>query len=113
VHINTTPTTQRKTAPPPVLLRWNTIALLAVLCIAAMLPDVAMAAVWDSTANKVLAIFTGGMTRTIAIICVIACGIAALAGKLSWEWVVKIVIGLVLIFGGTAIVDYFIGGFGT
>jgi type IV secretion system protein VirB2 len=41
---------------------------------------------------------------------VIACGIAALAGKLSWDWAIKIIVGIVLIFGSVAIVDYIIAG---
>jgi len=74
----------------------------------ALMPGLALAAPWDSAASNVLAIFTGGLARTIAIIAVIACGIAAVAGKLSWDWAIKIIIGLVLIFGATAVVDYII-----
>ncbi len=85
------------------------IAMVGVLSIA---PDLAMAAPWDSAAGQVLSMFTGGMARTIAIIAVIACGIASLAGKLSWDWAIKIVIGIILIFGGAPIVDYFISGTG-
>ena len=73
-----------------------------------LMPEMAMAAPWDSAATNVLAIFTGGLTRTIAIIAVIACGIAGIAGKLSWDWAIKIIIGIVLIFGSAAIVDYVI-----
>ncbi len=65
---------------------------------------------WDSTATKILDIFTGGLTRTFAIIAVIASGIAAIAGKLSWDWTIKIVVGIVLIFGSASIVDYVIAG---
>lgn len=75
----------------------------------ALMPGAAMAAPWDSVATSVLEIFTGGLTRTIAIIAVIAMGIAAMAGKLSWDWAIKITVGIVLIFGSTAIVDYIIG----
>jgi type IV secretory pathway VirB2 component (pilin) len=71
-------------------------------------PSVAHADPWDSVATKVLSIFTGGITRTFAIIAVIACGIAALAGKLSWDWAIKIIVGIVLIFGSTAFVDFLI-----
>lgn len=60
---------------------------------------------WDGAADWVLASLNGGLTRTIAIICVIACGIAAWAGKLSIDWAVKIVIGIVFVFGAAAIVD--------
>jgi len=74
----------------------------------ALAPQLAMAAPWDSAASSVLAIFTGGLARTLAIIAVIACGIAAVAGKLSWDWAIKIIVGIVLIFGATSIVDYVI-----
>lgn len=82
-------------------------ATFAIAC-AAIVPEIAVAAPWDSVATRVLEIFTGGLTRTIAIVAVIACGIAAMAGKLSWDWVIKIVVGVVLIFGSAAIVDYII-----
>ncbi len=77
---------------------------------AVLLPEVAFAAPWDSTATQILGIFTGGLTRTFAIIAVIASGIAAIAGKLSWDWTIKIVVGIVLIFGSASIVDYVIAG---
>lgn len=88
----------------------RTLGLMAALAVvvAAFAPEMALAAPWDSTADNVLAIFTGGLTRTLAIIAVIACGIAAIAGKLSWDWAIKIIVGIVLIFGGAAIVDYII-----
>ena len=84
--------------------------LLMAVCVAATLPGIALAGSgpWDTMGSQVLAIFTGGLTRTIAIISVIACGIAALAGKLSWDWAIKIIVGIVLIFGGAAVVDYLI-----
>jgi type IV secretion system protein VirB2 len=82
------------------------------VCVAAVVPGIALAGggsgPWDTMGAQVLAIFTGGLTRTIAIISVIACGIAAVAGKLSWDWAIKIIVGIVLIFGGAAIVDYLI-----
>lgn len=85
------------------------LGLAACVGVACMVPEIAMAgAPWDSAATSVLAIFTGGLTRTLAIIAVIACGIAAIAGKLSWDWAIKIIVGIVLIFGAAAIVDYVI-----
>ena len=95
-------TTQKK-------LLSNFIILFSVIA-AALLPETVLAAPWDSTATKVLDIFTGGLTRTFAIIAVIASGIAAIAGKLSWDWTIKIVVGIVLIFGSASIVDYVIAG---
>jgi type IV secretory pathway VirB2 component (pilin) len=82
--------------------------MIATLFLAAVIPELAVAGPWDTMGTQVLAIFTGGLTRTIAIITVIACGIAAVAGKLSWDWAIKIIVGIVLIFGATSIVDYFI-----
>lgn len=88
----------------------RTLQLLAMLglFVVAMLPELALAAPWDGAATQILAIFTGGLTRTIAIIAVIALGIAAIAGKLSWDWAIKVIIGIVFIFGAAAIVDYII-----
>ncbi len=88
----------------------KTLATIGMLLIALffLAPDIAMAEPWDSAAQKVLDIFTGGLARILAIIAVIACGIAAIAGKLSWDWAIKIIIGIVLIFGAAAIVDYII-----
>ena len=84
-----------------------TLIAMMMLFLILFLPDLAFAEPWDNASQKVLDIFTGPLTRTLAIIAIIACGIAALAGKLAWNWVINIVIGLVLIFGGTAIIDYF------
>ncbi|WEF31469.1 TrbC/VirB2 family protein [Pseudoduganella chitinolytica] len=89
----------------------RSMAVMAI-CAAAVVPGIALAAAaatpWDTMGTQVLAIFQSGLTRTIAIISVIACGIAALAGKLSWDWAIKIIVGIVLIFGGAALVDFLI-----
>lgn len=89
--------------------RQATWALLMSMVLAAMLvPTFAHAGgPWDGVGEQALAIFTGGLSRTIATIAVIACGIAALAGKLSWDWAIKIILGIALIFGAAAVVDYF------
>jgi type IV secretory pathway VirB2 component (pilin) len=93
----------------------HTHLVVAALAIAmVLLPEVALAGggggatPWATTADSVRGIFTGGLSRTIAIIAVIACGIAALAGKLSWDWAVKIIVGIVLIFGSATVVDLLI-----
>ena len=51
-------------------------------------------------------------SRTLAIIAVIALGLTALAGRLSWDWAIKIIIGIVLVFGAATIVDYIISAAG-
>ena len=92
--------------------RLGNIFILIAISAVFLLPETAMATPWDSTSQQILAIFTGGLTRTIAIISVIACGIAAIAGKLSWDWAIKIIVGIVLIFGAAASVDYIIAAAG-
>ena len=79
-----------------------------ILLALSFLPEIALAAPWDDTADKVLEIFTGGLTRTLAIIAIIVSGILAMFGRMQWSWVINIGIGIVLIFGGAAIVDYII-----
>jgi type IV secretory pathway VirB2 component (pilin) len=74
----------------------------------AMAPDVAMAAPWDGAANQILAALTGGLSRTIAIIAVIVVGLMAMFGKLSFDACLKVVAGVILVFGSAAVVDYFI-----
>jgi type IV secretory pathway VirB2 component (pilin) len=98
----------KSAVPFKVHRRHVSLALFAIAAVLIVTPEVALAAPWDGAATKVLEIFTGGLTRTLAIIAVIACGIAAVAGKLSWDWAIKIIVGIVLIFGSTAIVDYVI-----
>lgn len=87
--------------------------LMLFLCaLAIFTPEFAMASPWDNAATYVLGILQGGLARTIAIICVIACGIAAWAGKLSVDWAVKIVVGLVFVFGAATIVDAIVSAVG-
>lgn len=64
---------------------------------------------WETTAQKTYDLIMS-IARWVAIIAVVACGLAAIFGKLSWDWAGKIIIGLVLIFGGTYLVDYFANG---
>ncbi len=72
------------------------------------LPGLAMAEPWDAVGDKVLEILTGGLARTVAIIIVAALGISAMAGKMSWGWAANVIIGIVLVFGGAAFVDFII-----
>ena len=88
------------------------IGVMLLAAFAVLVPEVAMAEPWDSAAQKVLDIFTGGFARLLAIIAVVALGLAALAGKLSWDWAIKIIIGIVLIFGAATFVDWIIAGVG-
>jgi type IV secretory pathway VirB2 component (pilin) len=59
--------------------------------------------------NGLIGFLTSGVMRSIAIIAVFACGVAAYLGRISWELVMKIGGGIILTFGGAAIVDQFSG----
>ena len=72
-------------------------------------PDLALAAPWDSVGQQILTDLTGPFAKTIAAIAVVACGIAAMAGRMPVEWAIKIVLGIVLIFGSTSFVNWISG----
>ena len=86
--------------------------LLVFVILSIFLPEFAFAEPWDNAAQKVVDIFTGGLARLLAIIAIIACGIMALFGRLSWDWAIKIIVGIVLIFGSATIIDYLIAAAG-
>ncbi len=94
------------------LLKKGTLESCLIVLTISLIPEIAMAEPWDTTAEKVLEIFTGGLTRTLAIIAIIISGVLAMFGKMQWSWVINIVLGIVLIFGGAAIVDYIISAAG-
>jgi type IV secretory pathway VirB2 component (pilin) len=80
------------------------ITLLAV--IASTIPETSFAAPWDSVGQQILTDLTGPFAKTIAAIAVVACGIAAMAGRMPVDWAIKIVLGIVLIFGSTSFVTW-------
>lgn len=88
------------------------LALIMIGLLFMLTPELAFAEPWNDAANKVVQIFTSGLARTLAIIAVIALGLTALAGRLSWDWAIKIIIGIVLVFGAATIVDYIISAAG-
>lgn len=61
----------------------------------------------NSTVNFVLTIAT-----PIAVLLVIALGIAASVGKISWGWVIGALLGIAAIFGSQQIVAWIRGLFG-
>jgi len=84
-------------------------ALNLLAAIAVMAPTLALAGntpPWQNAAQAVLDIFTGGLSRVLATIAVIALGIMAAAGKLEWGTAIKVIVGLVLIFGAANIVGW-------
>lgn len=93
--------------------RLQAIVPLVLVAAVVMVPQLAHAQgqPWESAAKKTYDLIMS-IARWVAVIAVVGCGLAAIFGKLSYEWAGKIVIGLVLIFGGTYLVDYFSNGMG-
>ena len=83
------------------------------LCAAVLaVPDLALSASpfttgATATSTSLLAILT-----PIAVIAVMALGVAAWANKISWGWAVSAMIGIALVFGGQQIVTWVRGLFG-
>lgn len=85
-------------------------ATFALLCVA--LPELAFASspFATGTAAGQGAILT--ILTPVAVIGVMATGVGALFGKISWWWLVGCIAGIVLIFGGPQIVAWIRGLFG-
>lgn len=87
------------------------VSLALILCVTCM-PELALAQTGnplENMLNGVISFFTSGVMRSVAILAVFSLGIAAYLGKISWELVMKIGGGIVLTFGGAALVDQFSG----
>jgi type IV secretory pathway VirB2 component (pilin) len=80
---------------------------ISILMVAAsIIPETSLAAPWDSVGQQILTDLTGPFAKTMAALSVVACGIAAMAGRMPFDWAIKIVLGIVLIFGSTSFVTW-------
>lgn len=61
---------------------------------------------WAAILNNIVVLMTGPVAKGAAIIAVVALGFMAMAGKLSWDTAIKIVLGIVLIFSSVTIVKW-------
>lgn len=75
-----------------------------VLCLIA-LPETASANPALEALNWAVDLLTSTLARSAAIVALAVCGYMAWAGKMSWALLVNILIGMVLVFGGAALVD--------
>lgn len=66
---------------------------------------------FDTGANS-LVNFALAIATPIAILVVIGAAIAAAVGRISWGWVVGIIVGIAAIFGSSQIVAWIRGMFG-
>lgn len=63
---------------------------------------------WDGPLEAFIETVTGTTGTLLAGVAVIATGVAALAGKFSMGLAARIIGGIVLVFGGVAIANFFI-----
>lgn len=66
---------------------------------------------FDTGANSMVS-FALGIATPIAILVVIGAAIAAAVGRISWGWVVGLLVGIAAIFGSPQIVAWIRGMFG-
>ena len=94
----------------------NAHAYLAMLCLLAALavPELAFAQATSpfetGATNLVTAITT--IATPIAVLLVMALGIAAAAGRISWGWPLGVIVGIGLVFAAQPIVTWVRGLFG-
>lgn len=72
------------------------------------IPSVAFANPIADGVDWLLDLLTNGIARSVAIIAIVVLGYMAWAGRLTGEAAVKFIGGIVLVFGGAAIVDLII-----
>lgn len=78
------------------------------LCLIA-LPETAAANPILNGIDWAAELLTSTLARSGAIVALAVCGYLAWAGKMSWGLLINILVGMVLVFGGAAIVDLFSG----
>ncbi|WP_107329169.1 TrbC/VirB2 family protein [Metapseudomonas otitidis] len=70
-------------------------------------PASAFAAPWDGVAEAVLDILNGGFGRTCAAIAIAVVGLLSFRGQVPIQFAISVIVGIMFIFGGAFIVDYF------
>jgi len=74
-----------------------------------LIPGFASASPWDGAAQGLLDILTGPLARIVALIVCVFIGFAAWGGRITWRMAGNFVLGIVFVFGASAIVDLIIG----
>ena len=102
----------RTSAQASIDLGWHLILLFGLGFTVMLLPDAAMAqtnAIEELFCNIVHKL-TGPTGKAIATVAIIAVGIGALLGKISWGMALIVALGVALIFGAATIVEAINGG---
>lgn len=61
----------------------------------------------QSTLTQLITALTGPIATALATLAVIACGLFAWAGRLTWGIAGSVIFGIVLVFGSAQIVQFF------
>lgn len=83
------------------------LVLILALCLA-LVPSLAFAGPIENGVDWLLDLLTNGIAKSLAIIGVVALGYMAWAGKLTWGRAGQWIGGIVLVFGGAALVELLI-----
>lgn len=91
---------------------WHLLVLFAVVVGASLLPEMANANVIQGVFCNVVTIMTGTTGKALATVAIIAVGVGALLGKISWGMALIVALGVALVFGAASIVTA-LGGAGS
>mgnify|MGYP001046260137 CR=1 FL=1 len=61
----------------------------------------------QSTLQTLVSTLTGPISTSLAVLAVIACGLMAFVGRLTWGFAGSVIFGIVLVFGSAQIVQFF------
>lgn len=88
---------------------WHLLVLFAVVAGVSLLPEASMAAgntnVISQVFCNVVGVMNGLTGKAIATVAVIAVGVGALLGKISWGMALIVALGVALVFGAASIVN--------
>ena len=86
------------------------LVVLSALCV--LCPDLALAGSPFATGTSAFQGQLSTILTPVAAVAVMVCGAMAWFGRLSWWWMVAVMIGIGLVFGGPQIVSWVRGIFG-
>ncbi len=91
----------------------NATTVLCLVLVLALMPGMAFAGPIEDGVDWLLDLLTSGIARSAAIVAIAILGYMAWVGKLTWEKAGSFMIGVVLVFGGAALVDILIAAVST
>lgn len=103
--------TTKASAQATIDMGWHLLVLFAVVAGASLLPEVASASnVIEVAFCNLVAIMNGTTGKALATVAVLAVGVGALLGKISWGMALIVALGIALVFGAASIVNAIGGG---